>query len=475
MDRAIGAAVAAAVVVVGVAAVDRPPAAGAAAVDVLVVGGAPPGLAAAVAAARRGRTVLLVESREAIGGDITLAWLNMLDLNRTPRGQLLAGGLFALVYQQLGQTFDIGRAQQVFDDLVRSQPRVLVRTRTAVVRPLLTSGALAGAVVADLQTGEPWTVRARQVIDASDDGALAAASGVPFTVGREDGGRDRRTQAATLIFRLSGVDPAAVARYIAAEDVPHRRGGVRGRYAWGYSQIARRYVPSSPRLGLFDLNLGWQGDGTVLVNALQIFDVDGTDPASVAQGRALAEAELPAVVAFLRETAPGFAAATLVGAAPHLYIRETRHTIGLYRMTADDIMHERVFPDRIAVASYPMDLHPYARGQPNLLRPVRRVYTVPFRALVARGADNLMVVGKALSATHLAWGSLRIIPTGMALGEAAGEAAALALEHGVTPARLAADPRLIGELQRRLVAAGAYLPSGPRRLSGWARSSGSAP
>ncbi|MDR7574401.1 MAG: FAD-dependent oxidoreductase, partial [Armatimonadota bacterium] len=97
------------------------------------------------------------------------------------------------------------------------------------------------------------------------------------------------------------------------------------------------------------------------------------------------------------------------------------------------------------------------------------------RALVARGGDNLMVVGKALSATHLAWGSLRIIPTGMALGEAAGEAAALALEHGVTPARLAADPRLIGELQRRLVAAGAYLPSGPRRLSGWARSSGSAP
>ncbi len=475
MGRALGVGVAAAVLLVGVAAVDRPPADAAVDADVLVVGGGPSGIAAAVAAARAGARVLLVEPREAIGGDITLAWLDMLDLNRTPRGKILAGGLFARVYQQLGQTFDIDQAQAVFDDLVGSQPRLVVRTHTTVVRPVLDAGALAGAVLADRQTGQQWLVRARQVIDATDDGAVAVASGVPFTVGREDSGGDRRTQAATLIFRLDGVDAAAVSRYVASEDVPHRRGGVRGRYAWGYSQIARRYVPSIPRLGLFDLNLGWQSDGTVLVNALQIFDVDGADPRSVAQGRELALAELPAVVAFLRSSAPGFARATLAGAAPYLYVRETRHIVGLYRMTAEDIMHERVFPDRIAVASYPIDLHPYARGQVNLLRPVRRVYTVPFRALVPVGVDRLMVVGKAFSATHLAWGSLRIIPTGMSLGEAAGEAAALALERETTPTRLASDMRLVAELQRRLVAAGAYLPSPPRGHAGRIPRSASAP
>jgi hypothetical protein len=186
----------------------------------------------------------------------------------------------------------------------------------------------------------------------------------------------------------------------------------------------------------------------------------------VQQGRQLAVAELPSVEAFLRATAPGFARARVTGAAPHLYVRETRHIIGLYRMTAQDIMHERVFADRIAVASYPMDLHPYARHQVNLLRPVRRVYTVPFRALVPLKVDRLMVVGKALSATHLAWGSLRIIPTGMALGEAAGEAAALALQYHTTPARLAADPRLVAELQRRLAAAGAYLSVPSARQAG---------
>jgi hypothetical protein len=424
-------------------------------VQVLVVGGSPAGIAAAVAAARNGMRTLLIEPREEIGGDITLAWLNTLDLNRGPNGLPLTRGIFQQVHRKLGQTFDISAARTVFADLVRAQPTLSVMTRTHVAAPLQWNDTLVGVV---LKTGgRTWRVTADQFIDATDDASLAVASGVPFTVGREETGLDRRMQAATLIFRLSGVDYQMIRRYIAALEKPSRTGGVGGRYIWGFSRLAWRYPPHNPRMGLYDLNLGWLTDGTVLVNALQIYDVDGTSAASLVEARTQAVQELPHLVSFLRLHVPGFSQATLRDAAPHLYVRETRHVAGVYRMTAEDILESRDFPDRIAVASYPIDLHPYRKGQMNPYRVSRRVYAIPFRILVPLGVDHLMVVGKPVSAAYAAAGSLRMIPTGMSLGEAAGEAAVLAIRTGTTPARMAIDPAMIAQLQQRLVAAGAYL------------------
>ncbi len=426
-------------------------------VNVLVVGGSPAGIAAAVAAARAGMTTLLVEPGEEIGGDITLAWLNMLDLNRGPDGLPLTRGIFAQVHKKIGQTYDIKAARKAFADLVGAQRTLTVVTHTSVPSPLVSDGILTGIVLT--AGGRTQRVTADQLIDATDDASLAVASGVPYRVGREETGLDRRQQAATLIFRLKGVDYETIRRYIAAFEKPGHIGGVNGRYIWGFSRIAWRYVPRNPRMGLYDLNLGWQSDGTVLVNALQIYDVDGTNPTSLSEAHAQAVKELPSVVRFLQASIPGFAQATLVDAAPRLYVRETRHIDGLYQMSAEDIRESRDFPDRIAVASYPIDLHPYGKGQMNPYRVSRRVYAIPFRILVPLRVDHLMVVGKPVSARYAAAGSLRMIPTGMSMGEAAGEAAVLAISSATTPTRIATSPALIAQLQRRLMAAGAYLAS----------------
>ncbi len=432
-------------------------------VQVLVVGGTTAGIAAAVAAARAGMTTLLVEPREQIGGDMTLSWLNMLDLNRGPSGQLLTRGIFADVYRTLGQTFDISLAQSTLDALVRAQPTLTVARRLRIGAPVLRGRTLTGVqFVTD--DGVRHVVNARLIIDATDDAAVAAASRVPFTIGREESGMDRRMQSATLIYRLAGVSYRAVTRYVLTSEKPRGVGGVSDRYVWGYGDIVSHYRARNPRLAVFDLNLGWQTDGIVLINSLHIYDVDGTSPRSLTAGRAAAVAELPRIVEFLRARAPGFENARLVGAAPHLYVRETRHTTGLYRMTGRDILDGRDFWDRIAVASYPIDLHPYEPGQMNPYAAIRRVYAIPFRILVPRSVDRLMVVGKAVGASYTAAGSLRIIPTGMAMGEAAGEAAALAVRAGVSPVRLAGNRELIAQLQERLTAMGAYLPS-PALLS----------
>jgi hypothetical protein len=128
-------------------------------------------------------------------------------------------------------------------------------------------------------------------------------------------------------------------------------------------------------------------------------------------------------------------------------------------MTAEDILSGSDFWDRVAVASYPIDLHPYGPGQMNPYAVSNRVYAIPFRILVPLGIERLLVVGKPVGATYSAAGALRVVPTTMAMGEAGGEAAALAIRTGTTPAKMAQDPALIAHLQRRLASVGAYLPS----------------
>ena len=427
------------------------------AADVLVVGGSPAGVAAALAAARQGRTVILVERRPYLGTVWTAAMLNMMDLSRTPTGAHLIRGIFLEVYEKLGGvTFDPRHARRVLRALVEAEPGILLLLRTEVVRPVREGARVTGALVR-FQDGEVRPVRAVVVIDATDDGDVAAAAGVRFTYGRETSGADRRAMPATLMFRVADVDWRAVVHYALA----HRRGrqpsgALRG-YAWGFRDLMFNYQPADQRLSAHDLNLGRLPDGTILINALQVHDVDGTDPASLRDGYERARAEVPRLLEYLRAHVPGFEQARLVELAPELYVRETRHLAGLYTLTAADIAASRVFWDRVATGSYPIDLHPYRKGERSPFKPVRRMYTIPLRALVTAGVDGLFVASRAFSATYQAAGSARVVPTTMAMGEAAGVAAAVAVEHGVTPQQLAALPDLVREVQRRLVRAGAVI------------------
>jgi hypothetical protein len=434
-------------------------------VDVLVVGATPAGIAAAAAAARAGSRVHLVEALPKIGGVITWAWLTTFDMNLTPDGAHLTRGIFWEYYQQLGLSFDLEEAVEKLTWAVYREPLV-GSTTNAPLRRLLADGArLLGAEFDDRDWRRTLTVRARQVIDATDDADVAAAAGVPAVLGRPGPDGAVWMQAATLIFRVRGVDWAAL-----VADLTRRKGagadvaawGVNGKAAWGYGAVGRRYRPSQPDVALLSLNLALQRDGTVLINALQIFYVNGLVPASVEQGMARARRELPHVVAHLREHVPGFAQAELVDPAPMLYIRETRHIGGLYTLTAEDIVAGRPFPDRIAVASYPIDIHPYVPGWVNPYPPVRYVYGIPLRALIPRGVDNLLVASRAFSATSEAAGSARVVPTTMAMGQAAGVTAAVCVRRRCTPAEVVGRPELFVEVTRILKAQGAYLGNGER-------------
>lgn len=150
--------------------------------DVLVIGGTPSGVAAALAAARRGAKVILVEPREALGGDIVFAMLNMFDVPMRPNGTSPAAtGIFGEFYRPLGIGFDIKKARALFESKIAAQPNITLWKRTRVAQVWKSGARVTGALI-EAAPGAPNRalpaarvgVRAKVVIDATNDADFAA-------------------------------------------------------------------------------------------------------------------------------------------------------------------------------------------------------------------------------------------------------------------------------------------------------------
>ncbi|MCU6709061.1 FAD-dependent oxidoreductase [Paenibacillus sp. J5C_2022] len=432
--------------------------------DVIVVGTDPEGISAAVSAARNGAKTLLIENRqrELLGGLMTVGWLNSIDMNWDRTSKPLPGreqdyynkGIFKEWYKKTeGHSFDVTTAANAFYDLVSKESNIDLYMSAQAVEPIVSEGsakAVEGIALTN-SDGSTQNVLARSVIDATQDADIAAAAGVQFTMGREDIGDPDSRMAVTAVFRLKNMDDKA---WKLISDRLNGDGdgntGVSKMSAWGYGKEMSGYLPlDNERTKMRGLNIGRQRDGTVLINALHIFDIDGLDPESREEGLELARQEIPNVVEYLKEYKE-FKHAELDAVAPELYVRETRHMVGLYRLSIVDLLENRDHWDRIAFGSYPADIQ---RTSPSdngavVLHPLK--YAVPFRSIVPKDIDGLLVVGRSASYDTLAHGSARVIPTGMAEGQAAGAAAKLAEAHGITFRELAASKPLIEELQQRL-------------------------
>ncbi len=434
--------------------------------DVAVIGGTPEGVSAAVGAARQGKRVVLIEEEARLGGTMVLAGLNSVDLNRAPDGELLNGGIFAEWYRQVeGDSFDTGTAEQVFRDLVQTEPNITLWMGTKVTGVRSSSSRISGITVN--RSGRSLTVRAERYIDSTEDADVAAAAGVQFTLGREDYTGRPDGQAVTLVFGLTGIDWERASAYLEGDGDPHT--GATERSLWGYGDVMDRYVPVSPRIGMRGLNVGKQNDGSALVNALWIFGVDPLRAESRQEAIEVAQSELPAILAYIRRYCPGFETVELSGTASHLYVRETRHLAeALYMLTIDDVLENRDQPDAVAYGSYPVDIQASAPGEGVTIVGVPRRYAVPLRSLIPRSLENLLVASRSAGYSSLAHGSARTIPVGMAVAQAAGVAAAISIDQGVTLQALAADPTMVAAVQDALRAQGVTLApfSEPSPLDG---------
>ena len=422
--------------------------------DVIVLGGEPEGVAAAVSAARNGMKTLLVEDDEALGGLMTLGELNFIDMCEGRDGTLLTQGIFKEFYDKVGGTaFDIEKAKAVFLSMVEEEPNLDLMLKTKLVSPILDGDTLKGVSVST--DGAEKEYLASVIIDATADADLAAAAGVPYTFAGEDIGEKDRQMGVTLVFTLSGVDWQKVQDYLQNDD--NAGTGATDKAAWGYTKEGYSYEPQDPLMRLRGFNIARQDNGDVLLNALIIFGVDVLDEESKQAGIERGKKELEYIVPYLRENCIGFENAELVSTAKQLYIRESRHIIGKYQLSIDDVLENRDCADKIAIGGYPVDVQPTATQTYGTVIGNPDRYAISYGCIVPEKIENLLVVGRSASYKSLAAGSARVIPLGMACGEGAGVAAAYAVNHDIAPSALYGDEKAIVAIQKTLRAQGAYL------------------
>jgi glycine/D-amino acid oxidase-like deaminating enzyme len=419
--------------------------------EVLIIGGGPAGIAAAIASARQGARTLLVEQYGFLGGMATAALVGPFMTSYDIEGQEpIIEGIYKEIVDRmvdLGQAIDPagvkgftaygGYHRYGHEHVTPFDPEALkfvaqemaleagvaLRFHTAFLDSLVEEGAMVGIVCASKAGLEAF--RAEVVIDTTGDGDVAARAGAPYEKGRP---ADGRLQPVSLFFRVGNVDDAAVQAYIDAH--PDDPGFVR---LLEQAKEREGFTHTKGHLTLFRT----PRPGEWWCNVSRVHGVDGTDPAQLTRAEIEGRRQVLYLVGFFQRYVPGFGRCYLLDTGAQVGVRETRRITGEYVLTADDVFAARRFPDAIARVSFPIDIHDVSGGGGFFEGPKEGpYYTIPYRCLVPLQVENLLVAGRPISATHEAHGSLRVMPPCFATGQAAGTAAALALETGTSPRRI---------------------------------------
>lgn len=424
--------------------------------DVLVIGGGAAGIGAAVAAARNGARVLMVDAGPMIGGELVSGI--PVDGCLSSRGEWVVGGvcrdLFAECERLGGYIGPINDYRSLH--VVAVDPEIMkiavvnlvqkagvqMRLYTYADDVLMEKGRVRGVVV--VNKGRRALIEAKVVIDASGDGDVALAAGAPFDLGDVTKGE---LQPVTLLFRMVGVEAEVLLRF--ARDNPENFGF--GEYE-GLGLTPKQCAAALYRQGLPKLFVVANGPvmrAAIAAGELHRSSMIGITPTSMARKEVSLNttrvghldatdtpklsAALPELVrqvwecaGFLKKRMPGFENAVFSGLAPRIGIRETRRIMGEYVLGDDDVAEARKFDDGIAKGGHEIDVH--LAGTGHMRRAIRNggSYDIPYRTLLPRGIANMFVVGRCFSSTRVAHSSARVMGTCLAMGQAAGTAAAMA-------------------------------------------------
>ncbi|WP_242457833.1 FAD-dependent oxidoreductase [Pedobacter sp. BS3] len=437
-------------------------------VDVLVVGGGPSGIIAAQAAAEDGLKVMLLESRSFVGGNMTIG-LPILGFLGQKGNQIIKGLPQKFIdrlaardaasehrYCPLHMGITLVEPEAVktvgLEMLTQSGVDVLLYVFCAGV--VMDGDTLRGIIIESKAGRE--VILAKVIVDCTGDADVAYRAGVPCEQGNEQGGM----QPPTLMFCLGGVDTEKLRMSIAEEPRTYLTDFIPNEYFGQNNQfivVGLRSLMQKAREDGFKLPvertilITGLREGEIWVNMTRVSGVDGTDPVSLSHGEIEAREQIEQIQKYLIKYVPGFENARFTKMAPFLGIRETRRIVGEYTMTRDDILSCRRFDDAIAVASYPLDIH-HPQGGDCTLEWCGDCYDIPFRSLVPQKVKNLLVAGRCISTTHEAMSAIRVMAPCMAMGEAAGRAAKMAVHDGIAPSDID-----VQKLRKELLEHDAYL------------------
>jgi ribulose 1,5-bisphosphate synthetase/thiazole synthase len=413
--------------------------------EVLVVGSGPGGLAAALAAARAGAKTALIDRNGCFGGNITqvgvegFAWyrhegtVDCEGIGIEFEERAKAMGAAMPEPQSLSHALDAEMFKWVADVLVQEAGITPLLHRLCVA-PILENGVMLG-VITESKAGRE-AILAQRVIDATGDADIASRAGAPVHKSpRKD------MMAVSVMFSMSGVNKRRFIDAVKAD--PQTYADWSGNGEWDYETTGKEDQLFSPFLrkpfkqalaaGIIPPSLStiagtWgsvsdQGDLTYL-NMVHVPEIDGTDPSDLTIGEMRGRREAIYAMEALRGFMPGCESAKLRNFGMTLGIRDTRKIDAVYNLTADDVRKQARFEDAVGIFPEFID------GYGVLILPTTgRYWHVPYRALLPKGVDRLLVAGRCIGGDKISHASARNMMCCAVSGQGAGVAAAVSLRR----------------------------------------------
>ena len=431
--------------------------------DVIVVGGGPGGIGAAVSAARNGADTVLIERYGHLGGmatgglvtiipnltdingkqqiaGICQEWIDRLDVKGaagyppkelwgSPDKDLVKdyfNRIFFFVRQNrvcLSVTVDAEILKCVLNDMIE-ESRIKAYLHSWVVMPIMEGKAVKG-VIFESKSGRQ-AVLGKVVIDATGDGDLLPYAGAEFET---DVPPSFRVANLALCFWIGNVDLKKAEEFKSLHPEQFVQQSQELTSLGGYPTFLKSNLKSQDTLVWFH---------NKFANSSQ------TDVEELTRVEFEGRKKMLVTFDYRKKHTPGFENSFIALTAPQLGTRGSRRVIGEYRLTKEDLTSEKIFEDTIAI------LPDLDRGEASAKHPLMYV---PYRSLVPRGVDNLLVACRAFSSDAVVQEYFNLIPHCIAYGEAAGAAAALAVKNGVKVKDVG-----VGQLQRLLASQGVILP-----------------
>jgi ribulose 1,5-bisphosphate synthetase/thiazole synthase len=419
--------------------------------DILVIGGGAAGTLAAISAARQNQKVLLLESKGCLGGSRTLMGVDTFNGFFSPGERLfqLVGGISYEVVGRLKErnsafvrqntfgsgpvvTYDMEQLKIVYEEMAQEAGATLLYY-SFVADVNIEGRSIRGVTICN-KAGLN-RVEAKLIIDTTGDLDIAAHAGEEYELAGKNG---IPVQSLTTVFYMANVDNEKAFSLSQAERTKiMQAANESGKYA--LTRIGGSIHPT-PHPGYIHANL------------TRIPNVDATDPIALTNAEIEGRRQVQEYVRFLINEYPGFEDSYLASTACTIGVRETRRLKGKYILTGDDIRQGAKFEDAVVCCSAPIEDHNAGKDVNWEFLPSGDYYQIPYRSLLPRKIENLLVAGRCLSATHDGQASARNSAQCMAMGEAAGVASALAVSGGIPPGQLN-----IKELQDALLLQGVLL------------------
>ena len=434
--------------------------------DVIIVGAGPSGMTAALSAARNGASVLLIEKNGYPGGMNTASMVCPLMTFHSGNTQIIKGIAQEIVDRLAEREATLGHIPDpigmvstitpidpvvlklIYFEMLAKEPNITTMFHTFLTGAVAMNGKVTSIIVANKSGTTAY--QGRSFIDATGDADLAYLCKAEFTQGRT---KDGMTQPMSLMFKMGGVELEKIAKYVQTnpEQFIVNSSCDLSTYL-AVSGFFREVAKAKENGDLTiprDRVLFFQGihPDEIIVNMTRVICLSGVNAKNLTQAEFEAHRQVDEIIRFFKNYLPGFDHAYIQDIADTTGVRESRRIEGKAILVAEDILENRCHETAVAMCAFPIDIHDPVGDELNWIRKERACcYDIPFGVMVPKHFSNLLVTGRCISATHEALASARISPTAMALGEAAGLAAAM-----VTDANISFDELDVNQLQNRLV------------------------